>query len=187
MTKSQLRQTLLAQRRRLTLPDWQSRSQNICGQLQALPQFQRAQTVLAYFSHQQEPDLADLVTQNPHKTWGLPRCQAKALIWHTYHPGKDHSYLTPDRFGILTPPATFPLIVPEQVDLLLVPCLAVDQRGYRLGYGGGFYDRLLAQPAWGRVLTLGIVFSFGCLPSLPNQAWDIPLRGYCSEDQVVFL
>ncbi len=65
--------------------------------------------------------------------------------------------------------------------LLLVPALAVDSSGLRLGSGGGWYDRLRADPAWARVPALAVLPS-GCLvPHLPRDPWDIPFDGWLDE------
>jgi len=56
-----------------------------------------------------------------------------------------------------------------------------DQRGYRLGYGGGYYDRMLSQPAWQKISTLGILFDFALWDHLPHDPWDRPLTGFCTE------
>jgi 5-formyltetrahydrofolate cyclo-ligase len=67
------------------------------------------------------------------------------------------------------------------VDLLLVPAVACDVHGYRLGYGGGFYDRLLSQPAWIGKPAIAIVFEYARLPTVPRDPWDKPLQGICTE------
>ena len=64
--------------------------------------------------------------------------------------------------------------------LLLIPCVAADQQGYRLGYGGGFYDRTLAALS-PRPLTIGIVLHEALLPSIHPQEHDIPLDAVLSE------
>jgi 5-formyltetrahydrofolate cyclo-ligase len=81
----------------------------------------------------------------------------------------------------LEPLPTAPLINAEDVDLILVPSVACDRLGYRLGYGGGFYDRLLTNSAWSTKKTIGITFDFACLPRLPIDAWDRPLTAVCTE------
>lgn len=187
MSKDKLRQGFLQHRQALSRIVWQQKSQAICQRVQAMSWFMNAETILAYYPHHQEPDLRSLwKIPNLNKTWGLPRTQGKTLIWHRFGP-EQHPDLRPDRYGIPTPPADFPEVLPSDVDLILIPCLAVDRQGYRLGYGAGFYDRMLAEPAWREVRTLGIVFAQACVEKLPIQAWDIPLRGYCSEHETVMI
>jgi len=178
ITKSALRRSLLQQRQALSRQQWQKQSQEICQQIQALPLFQTANTILAYLSFRQEPDLTNLFTENPEKCWGLPRCQGQELVWHRWAVGEA---LTKHRYGMLEPEANSPLVSGETVDLILVPCVWCDRAGYRLGYGGGYYDRLLSQPPWQDKPTLGITFSFAYLDQLDPDPWDCRLQGVCTE------
>lgn len=178
--KTHLRQQFSQARRILAQSLWQENSQRICDHLHRWPPFQRAQTVLAYFSVRQEPDLNSLFSLP--KVWGFPRCQGQSLTWHQWRPGDP---LQPGAYGILEPLAKADVILPSTVDLLLIPALAVDDRGYRLGYGGGYYDRLLAQPDWRPVMTLGILFASARVPDLPTDPWDIPLTGLATEEGIL--
>jgi 5-formyltetrahydrofolate cyclo-ligase len=84
-------------------------------------------------------------------------------------------------YGILEPDPTLPQLLVENVDLLLVPAVAIDGRGYRLGYGGGYYDRLRADPHWRKIPTIGIVFDFAYIDAVPIDPWDLPLDAACTE------
>ncbi len=77
-------------------------------------------------------------------------------------------------------PLDGPLVTVDHLDLLLIPLLAIDQQGYRLGYGGGFYDQLLAQ-CTKKPLLIGVGFQEQWLDTLPHDPWDIPLDGFLSE------
>jgi 5-formyltetrahydrofolate cyclo-ligase len=180
MGKSELRRELLKKRQLMTQQEWKEKSDRISTQLLHFPLFQEAKTILAYFSFRQEPDLSYLYkNQNHHqKTWGFPRCQEKNLIWHIWQPG---DALQIGAYGITEPDIHNPLIQPDEVDLILVPCVACDVLGYRLGYGGGYYDRLLSLPQWKNQVTMGIVFEFGYLLKLPIEAWDQPLNYICTD------
>ena len=177
MDKAQLRRQILSQRQQLSPQQWQQQSQQICEQLRQWELFQQAKTVCAYFSTQQEANLSDLFTVP--KIWGFPRCVQKNLIWSTWQVGDP---LIPDKYGILIPGSTAALLDPKQVDLILVPTLAGDRQGYRLGYGGGYYDRLFAQKAWQTIPRIGIVFAAAMVEQLPHDPWDLPLSGFCSEN-----
>ena len=136
-----------------------------------------AQTILAYQSHRQEPTLDYLFTHT-HKHWGLPRSIGKELLWHRWQPAEP---LVTGKYGILEPTPESPLLTPNLVDLILVPAVAIDQHGYRLGYGGGYYDRLRSDPLWRRIPTIGIVFDSSYVEILPTEAWDLPLDAVCTE------
>jgi 5-formyltetrahydrofolate cyclo-ligase len=174
MNKVNLRQFMLQQRQAMSEHQWREKSDRLCTHLS--PYLAETQTVLAYFSVRQEPDLSALFPQHPN--WGFPRCVDRSLVWQCWSPGKP---LQTGKYGILTPSLDAPQIAPEMVDLILVPAVACDRQGYRLGYGGGYYDRLLAAPQWQDKRTIGIVFEFAYVPELPIESWDCPLQRVCTE------
>lgn len=178
MQKAELRRSLLKARQSLPEAVWQQKSLRLCQHLQSWSLFANARTILAYFSFRQEPDLSSLFLDP--RRWGFPRCVDKALHWHLWSPGHPLPLQT-GGYGILEPHPDAPTLSREDVDLILVPAIACDVRGYRLGYGGGFYDRLLSSPAWAAKPTLGIVFEFARLPQVPVDPWDRPLQGVCTE------
>jgi len=86
-----------------------------------------------------------------------------------------------DAYGIPKPKET-PAFEPS---LLLVPCVGYGPRGIRLGYGGGFYDRTLAQLS-PRPFTVGLAYSHGHLPWLEGESHDVPLDVILNEDGVAW-
>jgi 5-formyltetrahydrofolate cyclo-ligase len=181
--KATLRRSLLKARQAIPPDVWREKSDRICDHLQTWSVFKEARTVLAYFNFRQEPDLSPLFT--PPRQWGFPRCIEKTMVWHEWLPADDqssHHYpLQTGDYGILEPHPDAPTIDAKDVDLILVPAVACDVWGYRLGYGAGFYDRMLSAPEWRTKLTIGIVFEFARLPQLPIDPWDKPLQGICTE------
>lgn len=175
--KLELRKQLLQKRKSLTPEKWQKQSQELCKQLTTIPLFQQAQTILGYCNFRQEPDLSFLY-ETSQKNWGLPRCEDKSLIWHRWQPSEA---LKKGDYGIFAPFPHSERLQPQEVDLILVPAVACDRAGYRLGYGGGFYDRLLSDPEWVSIPTIGIIFEFAFVPKLPVDTWDRPLGGVCTE------
>jgi 5-formyltetrahydrofolate cyclo-ligase len=99
------------------------------------------------------------------------------LAFRAWHAGM---VLEPGVLGIPVPPASSPLVVP---DVLLVPLIAFDALGRRLGQGGGFYDRTLARRrAEGPgVLALGLAFAVQEIPEVPEEAFDERLDGIITE------
>ncbi len=179
LTKTELRKSLLHTRKSLSPEAWIEKSDRICNNLQNSPLFAQAKTILAYFSCRQEPDLSTLFTTP--KIWGFPRCAGKELSWHTWKPG---GTLQTGAYGILEPLRESPRIEPSEVDLILVPAVGCDLRGYRLGYGGGYYDRMLNKAEWESKVTIGTIFEFAWLAQLPVDSWDRPLHGICTESSL---
>ncbi|NDJ19974.1 5-formyltetrahydrofolate cyclo-ligase [Myxacorys almedinensis] len=179
MEKTSLRKQILNRRKQLSQPEWDHKSKQICKHLEKLPLMQHANTVLSYVSIRQEPDLHALTVALPTKRWGFPRCVGQSLVWH--HPAPDCFALQPGAYGILEPDPGSPVLHPEEVDLLLVPCVGCDRRGYRLGYGGGYYDRLFGTLAWANKPAIGILFEFAVVDELTIDPWDRALTGRCTE------
>jgi 5-formyltetrahydrofolate cyclo-ligase len=178
--KTELRRSLLKIRQYMTVPEWRGKSDRISSQLQTSVIFKQATTILAYFSFRQEPDLSPLFSDSQRR-WGFPRCVGKSLFWHLWQPD---DMLQMGNYGIAEPHPEAPIINSAEVDLILVPSVACDHQGYRLGYGGGYYDRLLSSPTWAKIPTIGIVFDFAYLSQLPIDNWDKPLQGVVTETVV---
>lgn len=176
--KVRLRQQIIKQRNSLSILQWQTKSQQICQNLENFALFAEANTVLAYFSYRKEPDLSSLFKN---KRWGFPRCVNNSLIWHLWQPPQ---ILTVNKYKILEPLATSQIIQPQEVDLILLPTVACDYQGYRLGYGGGYYDRFLSSSQGQNIPTIGIAFDFAYLLQLPIETWDIQLDYICTESAI---
>jgi len=176
LSKAELRRSHLRTRQSLPIQEWKEKSDRICTHIQTSPQFAQAETILAYFSYRQEPDLTPLFTLP--KKWGFPRCISNSLSWHTWTPGENLQIGT---YGILEPHPDSPTLEASEVDLILVPAVACDAGGYRLGYGGGYYDRMLSLAEWASKPAIAIVFEFAYLAQLPIDAWDKPLPSFCTE------
>jgi 5-formyltetrahydrofolate cyclo-ligase len=97
--------------------------------------------------------------------------RGQALVFHHWQPGEP---LRPGRFGTLVPDG--PVAKPT---LLLVPLLAFDRRGYRLGYGGGYYDRTIAGLPG--VATIGCAFAVQEVSAVPSGPTDMPLDSIATE------
>jgi len=79
--------------------------------------------------------------------------------------------MVPNKYGILEPKASAKEIDPSQLDVLIVPGVAFDRRGYRLGFGGGYYDRLLAKIS-SHTISVGFAYSFQVLDFIPVDEKD---------------
>ena len=148
MDKATLRHQLIAQRAALTPQEVRRASDAVCRHLAAWPPFQGAATVMAYLAFRNEVSLQPLIDDHPHKLWALPRTlPGGVLSICRYQPGR----LVRHPFGMPEPAPDAPLVPLDLIDLVLVPGLAFDRFGGRLGFGGGCYDRLLPHLAAARV------------------------------------
>ena len=99
----------------------------------------------------------------------------------SYHPWSKRP-LFKDSCGIPAPLKDPPLKATD-LSLLLVPALAIDAYGYRLGYGGGFFDRLRSEYSWRSISCLVVLPKICVLNKpLPHEKWDIPFDGWINEN-----
>ncbi|SLN73398.1 5-formyltetrahydrofolate cyclo-ligase [Oceanibacterium hippocampi] len=93
--------------------------------------------------------------------------------------------MMPGRWGILEPPPSAPEVIPA---IVVLPLLAFDPAGHRLGYGGGFYDRTLEHlRATAPVMAVGLAYSAQMFPALPAESHDIALDCIVTEEFAQFL
>jgi len=131
-----------------------------------------------------EADLLPLVPELQEWELALPCSDGQGGM--SYRPW-DGSALD-HRDGCCIPaPISQPPLQAHQLQLLLVPGLAVDPSGIRLGYGGGYYDRLRAEASWQQLPAL-VVLPTTCISSaaLPREPWDQPFDGWVSEQGVTW-
>ena len=162
----------------------------IKGEFDPLPALYRWQedAILNLDSDSNKPlaqvDVVQLATESiaarsPRKI-GLPVVDKvhKTLVFHAWYPGCP---MEEDAYGIPKPKDT-EVVVPT---LLFVPCVGYGPGGYRLGYGGGFYDRTLAtlQP---KPVTVGLGYTQGWLPDLEPEAHDMALDALLNDNGVVW-
>jgi len=154
-------------------------SQHICERIEAWDGFRSARVIFAYLPMRGEVDPRSLFDHSPRVQWAIPRvveAPEPHLLFHAFQPDR----LVLHRFGMLEPDPAAPLIAPEQADLIIVPGLAYTRTGFRLGYGGGYYDRLLAHP--GRAATLGACYQALLLDEVPRGPHDVPVAHLVTED-----
>ncbi|MBC7781950.1 MAG: 5-formyltetrahydrofolate cyclo-ligase [Proteobacteria bacterium] len=188
--KHTLRATALAARSALGGGQRATRSATITEQLLRLPAFARADTLALYLSFGAEFDTTAFVGHvlAAGRRLALPRIvdpDSPPLRHLVLHAVADIARDTrPGRWGIREPdPARCPALATAEIDLVLVPGLAFDQCGGRLGYGAGYYDRLLAglRPDCVRV---GAAFSVQQCAAVPMGAHDQPVDLLVTEQGV---
>jgi 5-formyltetrahydrofolate cyclo-ligase len=149
--KATLRRAALAQRAALSLEEVALHSERLCAQLfEHFPVAQwRWLHLFLPLAKQKEPDtwriIRRLWAEQPHVRLAVPVVQADGISLRHYELTPD-TLLRENRWGIPEPEVTAATeVAPTVLSAVLVPLLAVDEAGHRVGYGGGFYDRFLAQ------------------------------------------
>ena len=171
--KDAIRRTMRERRRALTPEERTASSETICAKLAAL---NFHSPIAVYLASQQEIDLSPFV-----RTMLESGGKVVAPRWsgETYElavlKGLDDAHLRRGPMGILEP-VEAEIVSPREIAVWLVPGLAFTRHGKRLGYGGGWYDRLMAW-APKDSLKIGIAHAFQVLDDLPSEPHDILLTG----------
>ncbi len=168
MDKPQLRHHFLRLRESLSPQEVTAASAAICQRLAAwslISNLHPPISTLTYLAFRNEPDLGLLFELLPRVRWAVPRIEGGLLVLHPYDPAP----LVRHRFGMLEPAADLPVVDPATLDLVLVPGVAFDRRGGRLGFGEGYYDRFLpTTPA----LRVGVTYDECLADALPCDEHD---------------
>ncbi len=167
--KRELRTRMQSVRKLLPDESTVERSSRACAAVLALPEYASARVVAGYIAMRKELDVSDALTAaaDSGKRIVLPRITDAGLAFHVHVPGTP---LHENDWGVLEPDPNAEQVPIAEIDLMLVPALALDLRGYRLGYGKGFYDHVLPQLAHGR--AVGIVYDFQLLAEVPEEPHD---------------
>lgn len=170
MDKISLREQIKAQMAALSPAYLRESDEEIFRLLRSLPEFERAQRVFTYISIGREVDTRGIIAlcQQLGKTPVLPYRYNRGQMGFTAL-DRPLSALSPGVFGIPMPDAALPELFPDPGDLMLVPALCFDADGYRLGHGGGYYDRYLAAHP---VFSVGLCREVLLSPGLPREPHD---------------
>ncbi len=109
-----------------------------------------------------------------------PRVVGQRIVFHRI---SGPQALIPGYRGILEPPPSAAPVAPRAIDLLVVPGIGFDDRGWRLGQGGGFYDRLLATLP--RLYSVGLGYTCQLVDDLPHEAHDARLDALVIEARLI--
>lgn len=153
-----------------------SMSKDILTQLSSLSRFHYANTALLFWPLPGEVDLRGLI-ESTAKRIVLPVVVGDNLILREYSP----EFMSIGKFGIHEPDERAREVSPEEIDFAVIPGVAFDRYGNRLGRGKGFYDRLL--PAL-HCPKCGVAFSYQIFDDIPVDPWDIPMDVVVTESAV---
>jgi 5-formyltetrahydrofolate cyclo-ligase len=189
MTKAEVRKAMIARRLTLAPAEREQLARAAQDALIGSEPFRRARLILLYeaFRGEAATDRIAAAAVAAGKRLALPRVSVnpRRLWLHAY--SGDPATLSAGAYGIREPDPAWPLVALADVDLVVVPGVAFDRQGNRLGYGGGYYDRTLpevraANPA---AALIGLAFSFQIVPSLPADPHDMAVDGVATNDGLI--
>lgn len=190
--KQKLREIGRSKRKALDLASQKDLSLALLKCLRTQSLFLNSQNIAAYYPKDAEIDPRPLIELS----WNLgKRCflpvldplKSKKLLFMEY---TQNDPLFPNRFGVLEPPFNSKRLIPSWfLDLVFVPLIAFDNKGHRLGRGGGYYDHTFAyfkeNVRSKRPKLIGLAYEFQEVDAIPEEAWDLQLTGVATEKQFI--
>jgi 5-formyltetrahydrofolate cyclo-ligase len=179
--KKEIRKQALVARDSMLSAERTAKSREIEERLFSLPEFVSARTVLFFASFRSEVETAAMIRRalTDGKRVILPKVKGKEL--ELFEIRDFDREITPGAWGIPEPRVSAPAKV-EEADLIIVPGAAFDEHGNRLGYGAGFYDKLL--PAFKKA-TIALAFESQIVPHVPADPHDVPMNKIVTEKRVI--
>jgi 5-formyltetrahydrofolate cyclo-ligase len=183
-----LRRQILNLRNQLRMEERTQLDRRLCRRALELPVVQNKQRFFVYCSYQSEVATGELIDQLlvMGKTVCVPLSDPATATMQAVLLTCPHTELVsgykgiPEPASVLVPERIHP---PEQIEVAFIPGSVFDHQGYRLGYGGGYYDRFLALVA-PQVLRIGLAYSFQVVARIPRLAHDVPMDLLVTENEV---
>ncbi len=171
MNKQALRAMIREKKRAMTAPEIQSRSEQLARLFFETDAYRKAKTIYGYLPYNQEVRTVPMLEQalRDGKAVAVPKCCGNEMRFILL---QDLTAVEKGYAGIPEPIADGP-VASDPTALVLMPGLAFDREGHRIGYGGGFYDKFLASEPGHP--TLALCYDFQLLPQLETEEFDIPV------------
>lgn len=183
--KKALRQEMLARRRALSADETLRMARKLAAEVLALPCYRAARRILAYLALPGEADLDEVLRAalREGKEVYVPVClPERAMV-----AGRllDMEHFVPGPYGLRDLPPGYETAEPEAMDLVLVPAVACDEAGHRLGHGAGYYDRYLPRVAEER--RVAVLWDFQIVERVPSDEFDQRMGGFVTEKRAHFV
>ena len=184
LDKKKTRQRVLQQRRAFSATEKTPAEQRMLKFLQSWDVFRQAKTIHIFISKTDEPDTSPIIESawESGKTVAVPCVVPESFeLFHSQL--KSFEDLSSGALGVLEPsPEGRIAMNPESFDLVIIPGVAFDRQGGRLGYGKGYYDRFLEQTG---AFRLALAFNFQVLEKVPTEKHDVPMNGILTESGII--
>lgn len=175
LTKDELRSKMKSRLRDLTPREYHDLNHSLYTNFLRLKLLNKSNYFMIYYSVRNEANTVQMINYllKAGKTVALPVCtqgrDLKAVAINNL------SQLQPASFGLMEPSPGSPLIANDQLQLIVIPGVAFDEKGHRLGHGAGYYDRFLSKTP--NAFKLGLAYDFQLVPEVPAESHDIKMNG----------
>lgn len=190
-TKPQIRKRIRSLRRSLSHQEQLAASHNLVKKLLGLPQYVQSKRIAFYYPNDGEidPTLALLESLSRNKRCYYPVIYPSQKPKLFFAPVNTKTRFKEDKYGIPEPIVSKRTWVkPSEMDLVLLPLVAFDNLGNRIGMGGGFYDAsfsfLKDRACWKKPYLIGIAHELQKVANVPGDPWDVPLNKIVSDQSI---
>lgn len=185
MEKKKIREEILELKGKLGENDLKYYSDTIINKVYDSNFFKDAHTIMTYISFENEVDTHEFIKNSikmgKEIVVPITIAQTKELKVSKL---MNFNELEIGFYNILTPKKEFiRFIDPKEIDLIIVPGVAFDRKGYRIGYGGGYYDRFLSQ--LDEVDKISLAFQLQVIEEVPKEYFDIPVDFIFTENEII--
>lgn len=180
MDKQDIRRKILEQRKQLNFELKKNLDKAICERLEIFESFKIAHTIFAYISHLNEVDTRPCI--EPHlleKTFVLPSTKGEHIQLVRL---RSFDELKVGEFGIYEPADPTAVHAHEDIQLAIIPGVAFDLNGNRVGYGGGYFDRFLKKI---NCTTIALAYEFQIVDQVPTEPYDVPVDYIVTERRII--
>ena len=180
VSKEDIRKEILKKRKSLPAHVREDYDRAILSKLKTLEELKEARTILLYCATNGEPDVTALFEdlKSIGKRVAFPKVEGSEIVPVAV---EGLSCLSPGTFNI-PEPTEGEIIEPMDLDLVVCPGIAFDREGYRVGFGKGYYDRLLERVS---AVAVGVAYSFQVLEFVPRDSWDKPMNLVVTEKELI--
>ena len=185
--KQTLKQQIFEKRNSLPKEEIREKSIKIKNNLFSLKEFNVAKNIMLYVSFNTEADTQKIIKEllnKKEKTIVVPYVIKGDFKLHLSEL-KSFNELEPKTFGILEPKEMYIReFNPDKLDLVIVPGIAFDKKGHRIGYGYGYYDRFL-KTIKKKAVKIGLAFDFQLIESIPEEEHDVPMNIVVTDKEIL--
>jgi len=187
-SKDEIRRTLLEKRLALKPNEVRGQSEKVLSRLRTLPAWRDASGVLLYMPVKNEVDVSPLLPD----LWAggvralIPRCRPGRPGEMDIVRVERYEDICPGAYGIPEPNPALPAVAACAPDLALIPGIAFDRSGARLGFGGGYFDRLLASRIPQKTVLIGLAYAFQVVEKIPADPWDVRVHAVITPGEILW-
>ncbi|HEX9025321.1 MAG TPA: 5-formyltetrahydrofolate cyclo-ligase [Clostridium sp.] len=187
--KEKLRKEILTKRKNIDIVEKEKMDKKILDEFYENKYYREAKNIFIYISYDSEINTRGIINKalKDNKKIYVPRTEFKTRFMDAVEITSLDN-LIESKYGILEPSVEEPHIEPNELDLIVVPGVAFDRNGGRMGYGAGFYDRYfkrISKDGIKKIAKLALAYDFQILEKVPMNEQDVPVNYIITEKEFI--